>query len=48
MLFLYIDFSVSERDIRGYLAMLMDLPSLENLRLLVDEFIARALGDLDA
>lgn len=48
VLFLYIDFSVSERDIRGYLAMLMDLPSLENLRLLVDEFIARALGDLDA
>ncbi|GJD62542.1 chemotaxis protein CheX [Methylobacterium frigidaeris] len=48
VLFLYIDFSVSERDIRGYLAMLMDLPSLENLRMLVDEFIARALGDLDA
>ncbi|AWB20141.1 chemotaxis protein CheX [Methylobacterium currus] len=48
VLFLYIDFSVSERDIRGYLAMLMDLPSLENLRVLVDEFIARALGDLDA
>jgi chemotaxis protein CheC len=48
VLFLYIDFSVSERDIRGYLAMLMDLPSLENLRGLVDEFIARALGDLDA
>ena len=48
VLFLYIDFSVSERDIRGYLAMLMDLPSMENLRLLVDEFIARALGDLDA
>ncbi len=48
VLFLYIDFSVSERDIRGYLAMLMDLPSLESLRLLVDEFIARALGDLDA
>ncbi|KMO11112.1 chemotaxis protein CheX [Methylobacterium platani] len=48
VLFLYIDFSVSERDIRGYLAMLMDLPSLESLRALVDEFIARALGDLDA
>jgi chemotaxis protein CheC len=48
VLFLYIDFSVSERDIRGYLAMLMDLPSLENLRGLLDEFIARALGDLDA
>lgn len=48
VLFLYIDFSVSERDIRGYLAMLMDLPSLENLRALVDEFIDRALGDLDA
>ncbi|KAJ8133923.1 hypothetical protein OY671_012863, partial [Metschnikowia pulcherrima] len=46
--FLYIDFSVSERDIRGYSAMSMDSPSSENLRLSVDEFIARALGDSDA
>jgi chemotaxis protein CheC len=28
VLFLYINFSVRDRDIRGYIAMLMDLPSL--------------------
>ncbi|MGY2048168.1 chemotaxis protein CheX [Methylobacterium sp. JK268] len=45
VLFLYINFSVRERDIRGYIAMLMDLPSLENLRVLIDDFIARAIGE---
>ncbi|GJD48956.1 hypothetical protein OPKNFCMD_1682 [Methylobacterium crusticola] len=48
VLFLYIDFSVRERDIRGYIAMLMDLPSMENLKLLIDAFIDRAIGDADA
>jgi chemotaxis protein CheC len=48
VLFLYIDFSVRERDIRGYIAMLMDLPALETLKSLIDEFIARAVGELDA
>jgi chemotaxis protein CheC len=45
VLFLYINFSVRERDIRGYIAMLMDLPSLESLRGLIDDFIARAIGE---
>ncbi|ACA16509.1 CheC, inhibitor of MCP methylation [Methylobacterium sp. 4-46] len=45
VLFLYINFSVRERDIRGYIAMLMDLPSLENLRILIDDFIVRAIGE---
>ncbi len=45
VLFLYIDFSVRRRDIRGYIAMLMDLPSLEVLRDLLDEFIRRVAGD---
>ncbi|MFE1603128.1 chemotaxis protein CheX [Methylobacterium sp. ID0610] len=45
VLFLYINFSVRERDIRGYIAMLMDLPSLENLKVLIDDFIARAIGE---
>jgi PAS domain S-box-containing protein len=40
-LFLYINFSVRDRDIRGYIAMLMDLPSLASMRLLVAEFISR-------
>jgi chemotaxis protein CheC len=45
VLFLYINFAVSDRDIRGYIAMLMDLPSLETLRTLISEFINRVLGD---
>jgi chemotaxis protein CheC len=45
VLFLYINFSVRDRDIRGYIAMLMDLPSLETLKLLINEFIARVLDD---
>ena len=45
VLFLYINFAISDRDIRGYIAMLMDLPSLEALRQLIADFIARVLGD---
>jgi chemotaxis protein CheC len=45
VLFLYINFSVRDRDIRGYIAMLMDLPSLESLRVLINEFIASVMDD---
>jgi chemotaxis protein CheC len=44
VLFLYINFAVSGRDIRGYIAMLMDMPSLDALKYLVGEFIARVVG----
>lgn len=44
VLFLYINFSVSGRDIRGYIAMLMDLPSLEALKRLIAEFLERIVG----
>lgn len=44
VLFLYINFSISGRDIRGYIAMLLDLPSLEALKLLIGEFIERVMG----
>ncbi|WP_159992970.1 chemotaxis protein CheX [Roseomonas sp. 18066] len=44
VLFLYINFAVLDRDIHGYIAMLMDLPSLAALKLLVGEFIARVMG----
>jgi chemotaxis protein CheC len=40
VLFLYINFEISLRSIRGYLALLMDLPSMEALRELVADFIA--------
>ncbi|MCQ4633639.1 chemotaxis protein CheC [Shinella sp. CPCC 100929] len=45
VLFLYINFSVRERDIRGYIAMIMDLPSLENLKQLIASFIDRVMTE---
>jgi chemotaxis protein CheC len=45
VLFLYIDFAVRKRDIRGYIAMIMDLPSLTVVKELLDEFIERVVGD---
>ena len=44
VLFLYIDFAMRERDIRGYIAMLMDMPSLVVLKQLLREFIERSGG----
>jgi chemotaxis protein CheC len=46
VLFLYINFAINDRDIRGYIAMLMDLPSLQALRSLIHDFIERVAGDL--
>jgi chemotaxis protein CheC len=45
VLFLYIDFSVQDRNIRGYIAMIMDLPSLAALKALLGDFIARITAD---
>ncbi len=45
VLFLYINFSVRNKDIRGYIAMLMDLPSLTALKELIKSFIDRVMGD---
>jgi chemotaxis protein CheC len=44
VLFIYINFSVRRREIDGYIAMLMDLPSLEALRRLLNDFIRRTTG----
>jgi chemotaxis protein CheC len=41
VLFLYINFSIKQRDVRGYIAMLMDLPALASLKLLIGELIRR-------
>jgi len=46
VLFLYINFAINDRDIRGYIAMLMDLPSLQALRTLIADFIERVAGDV--
>ncbi len=45
VLFLYINFALQSRDVRGYIAMLMDLPSLASLKLLIGDFITRILAD---
>lgn len=45
VLFLYINFSVRDRNIRGYIAMIMDLPSLTVLKELLGDFIARVTSD---
>ncbi len=44
VLFLYIDFAIQQRDINGYIVMLMDMPSLEALKVLLQEFIERETG----
>jgi chemotaxis protein CheC len=44
VLFLYINFLISGHDVQGYIAMLMDMPSLESLKFLIGEFIERVIG----
>jgi chemotaxis protein CheC len=39
VLFLYIDFTIRNRDVRGFIALLMDLPSIAALKNIVREFI---------
>jgi chemotaxis protein CheC len=45
VLFLYINFSVRDRSIRGYIALVMDLVSLATLKRLVGDFIERVMRD---
>ena len=44
VLFIYINFAVRRRNIEGYIAMLMDLPSLAALTKLLDGLIRRTSG----
>ena len=39
VVFLYIDFTIKKRDIRGFIALLMDLPSITALKKLVKDFV---------
>lgn len=48
VLFVYINFAVKDRDIKGYIALLMDMPSLVALKVLLDEFIERTAGGTSA
>ena len=40
ILFLHISFEISKKEIRGYVALLMDVPSIEQLRLLIADFVS--------
>ena len=44
VMFLYINFTIGQRDISGYIAMLLDMPSLAALKELLSEFIERETG----
>ena len=44
VLFIYINFAVKQRDIQGFLAMILDLPSLVRLQNLLDVYIERSTG----
>jgi chemotaxis protein CheC len=45
VLFLYINFSIRELNVRGYIAMLMDLPALAKLKVLLADFISRVMDE---
>jgi hypothetical protein len=38
VLFLHIKFEISKKEARGYVALLMDIPSIDELRLLMTDF----------
>ena len=40
ILFLHISFEISKKEIRGYVALLMDVPSIDQLRLLISDFVS--------
>jgi chemotaxis protein CheC len=44
VMFLYINFAMRQRDVQGYIVMLMDMPSLAALKSLLQEFIQRTTG----
>jgi chemotaxis protein CheC len=44
VMFLYIDFTVWQRDISRHIAMLVDMPSLATLKTPLGEFIERETG----
>src|ERR1700733_3431495 len=45
VLFLHIRFEIRQKEIRGYVALLMDIPSLDELRTLIREFVGSLAQD---
>ncbi|HUQ52731.1 MAG TPA: chemotaxis protein CheX, partial [Gammaproteobacteria bacterium] len=44
VLFIYINFALQKRDVNGYIAMMMDMPSLAALQQLLRNLIRRTAG----
>jgi chemotaxis protein CheC len=47
ILFLHISFEISKREIRGYVALLMDIPSIDQLRLMIADFMRSVTDSKD-
>lgn len=45
VLFLHIKFELRDKEISGYVALLMDIPSLDELRLLIGQYVSSVTGD---
>ena len=43
ILFLHIKFDIQRKEIRGYVALLMDIPSIDELRALIADFVIRSI-----
>jgi chemotaxis protein CheC len=48
VLFLHIKFEISKKEIRGYVALMMDIPSIDELRSLIADFVASVTAPNDA
>ena len=46
VMFIYINFALRHSNINGYIAMLLDMPSMGVLKVLLKEYIARVAGDV--
>ncbi len=44
ILFLHISFDISKKEIRGYVALLMDIPSIDQLRFLIADYVSSVTG----
>ena len=40
ILFLHINFEISKKEIRGYVALMMDIPSIDQLRQLIADYVS--------
>lgn len=45
VLFLYINFSIHQRDLRGYIAMIMNMPSMHSLKEILAEFVQQVIAE---